>query len=103
MAFKRAQKRSRLVPTLHRRRRIAHAIRNTRAIWHDTMALWHEFRAPITIFLLVVLVGGFTYGELWFLARGEYIELDVRPLLMLELMILEAPSSPPSEWYLIIF
>ena len=54
-------------------------------------------------FLLVSLAGGFVYGELWFLARGEYIALDVRPLMMLQLMILEAPSAPPAEWYLIIF
>ena len=58
---------------------------------------------PILIFLLVVLGGGYLYGELWFHARGEYIALDVRPLIMLELMILEAPSAPPPEWYLIIF
>lgn len=102
MAFKRAQKRSRLVP-VSRRRRLTINIRKLRAMWHDTIALWREFRSPITIFLLVMLAGGFVYGELWYLARGEYVPLDVRPFLMLELMVLDAPSAPPGEWYLIIF
>jgi Trk K+ transport system NAD-binding subunit len=72
-------------------------------MWHDTAALGREFRTPILLFLFVTIVGGFVYGELWYLARGEYYELDVRPILMLELMILEPASEIPSEWYLILF
>lgn len=91
---------SRLVTS---RRRAARSVRKLRAMWHDTLALWREFRTPLLLFALVTVGGGFVYGELWYLARQEYYALDVRPLMMLQLMILESPSDIPSEWYLVIF
>lgn len=84
-------------------RRPRHRLRFLRAIWHDSMALWREFRRPIVVFVLVTLLGGYLYGELYFLARGEVIALIDRPYIMLQLMILETPESAPEEWYLVAF
>ena len=74
-----------------------------RAIWHDTRALMREFRVSILGFLLVTMVGGFLYGELYYLARGETIAFIDRPYIMVQLMILETPETAPPEWYLILF
>lgn len=54
-------------------------------------------------FLLVTLVGGFVYGELYFSARGERIPLIDRPYMILQLMVLEAPHALPPEWFLVAF
>lgn len=67
------------------------------------MALWHEFRLPITLYLVVILGGGYLYGELYELARGETIAPIDRPFIMMELMILETPGDAPPEWYLVMF
>jgi Trk K+ transport system NAD-binding subunit len=101
VALERARTRTRLIKP--QRRRLPLAIRKVRAAWHDTAALWREFQTPVLLFLFVLVVGGFVYGELYFLARGEYYELDVRPYIMLQLMIMEPPGEVPPEWYLIIF
>ncbi len=78
-------------------------IRSIRALWRDMIALWHEFRVAILLFLFVTVGGGFVYGELYFIARGETIALIDRPYIMLQLMILESPGDAPPEWYLVIF
>jgi voltage-gated potassium channel len=94
---------SRLIIPGERKRRAAAWARKVRAVARDSLALWREFRLPITIFLLVTLVGGFIYGELYYYARGRYIDLIDRPYIMLQLMILETPEDAPSEWYLVLF
>lgn len=78
-------------------------LRWLRASWRDTRALLHQFRTSILAFMLVTVVGGYIYGELYFLARGEVIPLIDRPYIMLQLMILETPENAPPEWYLIAF
>ncbi len=78
-------------------------LRFLRAIWRDTWALWREFRTPILAFLMITTIGGFVYGELYYLARGVVIPLIDRPYIMLQLMILETSENAPSEWYLVIF
>lgn len=98
-----AVKRTRLIIEQKRRRRLINFERQVRAIWHDTRALWREFRLPIMLFLLVTVGGGFLYGELYYIARGEHIALIDRPYIMLQLMVLETPEEAPPEWYLIIF
>lgn len=85
------------------RRRATRLARAIRATWRDSSALWREFRVPITVFLLVTLVGGWLYGELYYIARGREIALIDRPYIMLQLMILETPEDAPPEWYLILF
>lgn len=95
-------KRSRLI-SLRERRRLLAFERRLRATWHDTRALWREFRIPIYLFLAVTVGGGFLYGELYYLARGEQIAFIDRPYIMLQLMVLETPEEAPPEWYLIIF
>ena len=77
--------------------------RVTRAIWRDTLALWSEFRTAVLLFVLVTVGGGFVYGELYRIARGEEIALIDRPYIMMQLMILETPEEAPPEWYLVIF
>jgi hypothetical protein len=58
---------------------------------------------PILAFVLVTVVGGFIYGELYYQARGVTIPLIARPYIMLQLMILETPEDAPSEWQLVLF
>lgn len=103
MALEHTRERTRLVAPPQRKWRWTAAVRQLRAAWHDTAALWREFRTPVLLFLFVTVFGGFVYGELYWHAYGEYYELDVRPYLMLQLMIMEPPSDVPPEWYLIIF
>ncbi len=103
MAIERARTRTRLVRPPQRARRLAAQVRQVRAAWHDSAALWREFRTPVLLFLFVTVAGGFIYGELYFHTYGEYYALDVRPYVMLQLMIMEPPSDVPPEWFLIIF
>lgn len=78
-------------------------MRTLRATWHDSVALWNEFRSSILLFVLVTIVGGFFYGELYQRARDIDTPLFDRPYLMLQLMILETPEPIPTEWYLAAF
>ena len=77
--------------------------RYVRALWRDARALCHEFRGPILIFLITVIVGGYVYGELYHHARGVAIALIDRPYIMMELMITQPPGDVPPEWYLVLF
>ncbi|MEQ8672407.1 MAG: NAD-binding protein [Aggregatilineales bacterium] len=88
---------------ISRRKRRGSLFKSVRAVWRDTSALWSEFRTPIWLFIIVSVVGGYLYGELYYLARGEVIPLIDRPYLMLQLMILETPEPAPAEWYLVVF
>lgn len=91
---------SQLVAQQRRRRSL---IRSVRASFRDTRALLGEFRASLLLFLLVTLVGGMIYGELYYHARHVVIPLIDRPYIMLQLMILETPEQVPGEWYLVVF
>ncbi len=91
--------RSQLLIPQHPHRRL----RTIRAIYRDSSALWREFRRPIIVFLLAVLGGGYLYGELAVRSgypRIPYIDL---PYTMLSLMIVQPPSSLPSELHLMAF
>jgi hypothetical protein len=103
VTLERARRRTRLVRPEMPSRRILRNWRTLRAAWHDTAALWREFRTPVLLFIFVTIGGGFIYGELYFLTYGDYYALDVRPYIMLQLMIMEPPSDVPPEWHLIIF
>lgn len=85
------------------RHRRGFLVRKARATWRDTQALFREFRTPIVGFLLVTVLGGFVYGELYLMARGEIIALIDRPYIMLQLMVLESPHDVPPEWFLVAF
>lgn len=78
-------------------------IRRIRAFRHHVLAVLREFRGPLLGFFLVTTVGGFVYGELYGLARGETIPLIDRPYIIVQLMLLEAPETVPPEWYLVAF
>lgn len=95
--------RTAFITTPQSQRRFRNFFRKIRAIWHDTSALMSEFRSSILGFVLVTVLGGFLYGELYFLARGERIPLIDRPYIMLQLMVLETPHDIPSEWFLVGF
>lgn len=95
--------RSRLVIPVERQRHAAGIVRKLRAAGRDSLALWREFRWSIVAFLLVTIVGGFIYGELYEIARGQTLPLIDRPYIMLQLMILETPEEAPPEWYLVLF
>ncbi len=85
------------------RKRRRNTLRFIRATWRDSLALWREFRRPVTAFLLVAIVGGFIYGELYYAARGVFIDLIDRPYHIIQLMLFAAPEEAPSEWYLVLF
>jgi voltage-gated potassium channel len=92
-----------VVPIRPRRRRAATLLRKVRAVWRDTRALWRQFYKPILAFLVVTLVGGYIYGEIYYNLRGISIPLIDRPYMMLQLMILETPEDVPPEWQLVLF
>lgn len=95
--------RPRLVTPVRRRRGLAAFVRQVRVVWRDSSALWREFRRPIVAFLLVTMLGGYLYGEIYAALRGVQIPLIDRPYIMLQLMILETPEDAPAEWQLILF
>ena len=67
------------------------------------MGLFGEFRVPIVGFLLLLLVGGLVYGEVYEALRGVTMPLVERPYVILQLMILEAPEEVPPELALVVF
>ncbi len=75
------------------------------AFLRDSRALWREFRRPLVVFFVAIFVGGFIYGELYALARGERIAFFNLPYIMVQLMALQGiPNEPlPPEPYLSIF
>jgi Trk K+ transport system NAD-binding subunit len=77
--------------------------RAMRAAWYHALALSREFRVPIVGFILLVGVGGLIYGELYEALRGVTVPLIVRPYVILQLMILEAPEAVPPELPLVAF
>ena len=71
--------------------------RTARAAWHHAVALLREFRGPLAGFLLLIVVGGLIYGEVYEAVRGVPMPLIDRPYVVLQLMILEAPEAVPPE------
>ena len=92
-----------LPPTRPKPSRINRWRRNLQASWHDTRALISEFRRPLLAFLISVFVGGWIYGELTVIAGYDRIAFIDLPYIMMALMIFEAPSEVPPEWYLVFF
>ncbi len=74
-----------------------------RAAWHYAVALFREFRVPMVGFLLLTVVGGLIYGEVYEAVRGGVMPLIDRPYVMVQLMILEAPEPVPPEGALVAF
>lgn len=87
----------------HAQRRRDRLSRTVRAVWRDSMALWHEFRAPFVIFLAASFGGGYLYGLLNTLAGNEPIPPGNLPYTMVALMVLQTPIPMPSQPYLIAF
>ncbi len=73
------------------------------AAGHYAVGLFREFRVPIVGFLLLLLVGGLIYGEVYEAVRGGTMPLIDRPYIILQLMILEAPEPVPPEGALVAF
>ena len=77
--------------------------RTARAAWFHAVALLREFRVPLVGFLVLILVGGVVYGEIYEAIRGVPMPLIGRPYIILQLMILEAPEAVPPEGALVAF
>ncbi len=78
--------------------------RTLRAAWRDTSALWREFGPSILLFAVVVIGGGWLYGELHVLAGNPRIPFNDLPYYVLRMMVLEPPTADvPAEPYLILF
>ncbi|MDX2137374.1 MAG: TrkA family potassium uptake protein [Chloroflexota bacterium] len=88
-----------------RRRPLTRFMRGVRALWRDTSALWSEFHRPILAVLIATFGGGWLYGELYWLARGERIPFVDLPYYMIQLMSLQGipEEKPPQELYLVAF
>jgi Trk K+ transport system NAD-binding subunit len=95
--------RARLLIPVSQRWRLTRHRRLIRAAWRNARALWREFRVPMGVFLVAILVGGWLYGELWHRARGERLPTIDLPYLMAALMILDSPTDLPTEPQLVIF
>ena len=79
-------------------------VRVLRVGWHDTRALFHEFRQPLLVFFLAVVVGGMVYMHLNnTYSDNNQLKLVDMPYYMLALMVLESAIEPPDEPYLIVF
>lgn len=71
---------------------------------HDTRALLHEFRKPLLVFFLAVLLGGVIYMQLNnTLSDNTALKLIDMPYYMLAMMVLESAIEAPDEPYLIVF
>jgi voltage-gated potassium channel len=78
--------------------------RTLRAVWRDTSALWREFGPSILLFAVMVIGGGWLYGELHVLAGNPRIPFNDLPYYVLRMMVLEPPTEDvPAEPYLILF
>ncbi len=77
--------------------------RTARAAWFHAVALLREFRVPLVGFLVLLVVGGVIYGEIYESIRGVPVPLIDRPYIILQLMILEAPEAVPPEGALVAF
>ena len=78
-------------------------IRRWRAAWRDTMLLLRDFRAPLFLFAVLIIGGGWAYFSL---ARqaGESIRSPVEAIyLALTMVFLQGGGSFPEAWYLQIF
>jgi Trk K+ transport system NAD-binding subunit len=86
------------------RRRVTRIGRILQAIGRDSRALWNEFRWPIMVFVLVILGGGWLYGELLVLAGYPRVPYADLPYFIMRMMVFEPPTDPPpDELYLIAF
>ena len=88
-----------------RRARVRRRFRSLIAFFRDTRALLREFWRPLFVFLFSTFVGGFLYGELYFLARAERIPYYNLPYMMVNLMVLQGvpEEQMPEETYLTAF
>ena len=77
--------------------------RPARVAWHYAVALFREFRVPMLGLVLLTMVGGLIYGEVYEAIRGGTVPLIDRPYIILQLMILEAPEPVPPEGALVAF
>ena len=77
--------------------------RSVGASWHYVVALLREFRVPMVGFIVLTVVGGLIYGELYEVLRGVTIPLVDRPYVILQLMFVEAPEPVPPEGVLVAF
>jgi voltage-gated potassium channel len=88
-----------------RRSPLRRLLRSMRALWRDSTALWREFRVPILVLFITTFGGGWLYGELFYLTRGERIPYIDLPYYMIQLMSLQGipEEQPPPELHLVVF
>jgi voltage-gated potassium channel len=78
-------------------------LRHLRAVLRDTWVLVREFRSPLALFVVTLLVGGWSFGALWRWA-GHAPMLLVEAIYDVLMMIFFQPSITfPQEWYLQIY
>ncbi len=80
-----------------------HISRRLRATWRDTALLLRDFRAPLFLFLLIVVGGGVAY---FFLAAhaGEPVDtLGEAIYLALTMVFFQGADDFPHVWYLQLF
>jgi len=78
-------------------------LRNIRAGWRDTILLVREFRWPLILFALLLIIGGSLYRSLSLNTDTPINNWVESVFLMLSLTFLQAFGEFPHVWYLQIF
>ncbi|MBI5304641.1 MAG: NAD-binding protein [Chloroflexi bacterium] len=78
-------------------------LRNLRAAWRDTFLLLRDFRAPLFLFVVLVIGGGILYFNLAEQA-GEALSNPVEAIyLALTMVFMQASREFPRAWFLELF
>ena len=77
--------------------------RKWRATWRDTILLLRDFRAPLLLFVLLIIVGGLLYFQLAE-QSGEPVDSRIEAMyLVLTMVFMQASGDFPNVWYLQVF
>ena len=78
-------------------------VRRLRAAWRDTALLLRDFRAPLLLFAVVVVGGGWAYHHLAAQANEPIASFGEAIYLALTMVFLQASEEFPKTWYLQLF
>jgi Trk K+ transport system NAD-binding subunit len=77
--------------------------RRLRAAWRDTALLLRDFRAPLILFVVLIVGGGWAYYALAAQAGEPVASFGAAIYLALTMVFLQGGGSFPNAWYLQVF
>jgi Trk K+ transport system NAD-binding subunit len=77
--------------------------RRLRAGLRDTWVLMREFRQPLILFLITLLVGAISFRALWNTSQPEVIRLIEAVYVVLTMTFFQPVLEFPQQWYLDIY